>query len=298
MKKLLLIINEKAGTGHNGNSAFRLVKHFSSNGYAVTVFPIAEGIHAELKDVLTDTAYDSVVCIGGDGTLNHTVNELIRKDMHPVIGYIPAGTTNDFSQNLKLPRDTGKASEIITGGTALLYDVGKFNERFFLYVASFGAFSAVAYTTDQTFKNIFGYTAYVLTAIGSIPEQLSKKCHLRVELEDETLEGDYLFGAIANSLSVAGMKFAGMTSNELHDGKFELLLIKCPENLQELTETASALLRGDYNNPHIVLRRISSARIQADEKTEWTLDGEYGGKPGEIEFNIYPGGISIMVPEE
>lgn len=298
MKKLLLIINDKSGGGKNGAAAFRLIKHFTAFGYEVTVMPIAEETNVSIRDYLAERSYDMIVPVGGDGTLNRTVNEVLRLESKPVIGYIPAGTTNDFSKNLGIPKNIDQAMRIITGGDPLGYDIGKFNDRHFIYVASFGAFAAVSYSTDQNIKNTFGYAAYILAALSSIPEQLSAKYHAHIETDDGTIEGDYIFGAFCNSKSVAGMKINGMTSNELHDGKFELFLVKYPDNFQEFSETARGVLQGDFNNPYIEFHRVTHASIHLDKPTEWTLDGEFGGNPDTVEFTICPDAVRIMTPKE
>lgn len=293
MKDVLLIVNGLAGNGRNGANTFRIVRNFAQKGLITTVCPIAEGVELETDDYLADKKYDMVVCVGGDGTINAAVNHLMKLDDKPMLGYIPAGTTNDFSKNLKLVRDVDKACELITSGKYVNYDIGCFNGHYFNYVAAFGAFSAISYNTDQKAKNAFGYAAYILNAIISAPEHLTTKCHLKIEVDGDIIEGDYSFGGICNSLSVAGQTLPSITTSNLYDGEFELFLIKYPENPADLTEILYALLQGDFNNEHFVFRKVKKVRILSQENVEWTLDGEYGGNPQEIDFEIVPGAIRI-----
>jgi len=294
MKNLLLIINNKTRT-QNERNTFKLVNYFAKYDYKSTVYPIAEGLTLDLDEYITDKHYDLVVCLGGDGTLNRTINSILKNHLDCPIGYIPAGTTNDFAKNLELTDDVDYASSIITHGKPLSYDIGKFNDRFFNYVACFGAFSDVPYATDQSFKNLFGYAAYALQAISTIPENLSTKCHLKFETETESFEGDYIFGAICNSLSVAGVKINTLTEDNLHDGVFELFLIKCPTNAVEIGEILMSIINMDFNTPYCQMIRTSKLKITSSENVYWTLDGEEGGNPNEIDFSILPGAVKILV---
>jgi len=294
MKDILLVINGMAGNGKNGNSTFRIVRNFARNGIKTTVCPIAEGVSMEIEDYLAEKDYDAVVCVGGDGTINSAVNKIMQFEKRPVLGYIPAGTTNDFSKNLKLEKDTDAACRQILNGKCVEYDLGCFNGRYFNYVAAFGAFAAISYNTDQKAKNTLGYAAYILNAIISAPEHLSSKCHMKIETGTDTIEGDFIFGAVCNSLSVAGMKIENMTESNLYDGEFELILIKYPESGHDLTGTLYSLLQGNFDDPHIVYRKITECRLQSEDGIRWSLDGEYGGDPQEVEFHVVPHAVRIM----
>lgn len=293
MKKILLIVNNITGNNRNAVRTFDIIRGLSKYGYEVTVFPIFENSQLKLQDYLHSCRYDRVVCVGGDGTLSRTVNEVMALDYRPVIGYIPAGTTNDFSRNFNLTSDIDEACEIIASECCEEYDLGKFNDRYFNYVASFGPLSASSYNTDQKAKNMLGYAAYVLNGIGSLGEILSSSCHVRIETGEETFEGNYIFGALSNSLSVAGMKVNGITRENLSDGLFELTLVKYPENGNDLLSIADSLLSGNYNTGLVEMRRIRSAKIFTDEHTEWTIDGDYGGVAKEAEFSILPNALRL-----
>ncbi len=293
MKKLLLIVNDRTGNGRNGHFAPEAVNMFTSKGYQVTVFPVTEEIQPDLAEYLSGEKYDRVVCIGGDGTLSRTINEVMKLPERPALGYIPAGTTNDFSKNLHLNSDMERSLRIAAEGQDVAFDICRFNDSYFNYVASFGAITSVSYSIDQKIKNIFGYAAYVLGAIGSLSELLSIRCHMKFVTDTETIEGDYLMGAIANSFSIAGVKLPQLSENQLHDGLFELFLVKCPDKLQELPDMAFSLLSGKLDNPNIELHRIRRCTISADSGIAWTLDGEYGGCPETIEMEVIPEAVTI-----
>jgi len=284
MKKTLLIINSMAGNGRIADRTYDFISNLSSSDTMVTVFPIEADSDLSLSAFLSADRFDTVIGVGGDGTFNRTINEVMKLDYSPVVGYIPSGTTNDFSRNLGLVSDIDEACRVIRERNTVCYDLGIFNDSYFAYVASFGAVSSVSYSTDQASKNFLGFSAYILNGLTMLPEILSAKCHLKLELDDEVIEGDYLFGAIANSLSVAGFKINTLSTKDLIDGEFELFLVRRPEHFQDIPAIAVSILNNDFSNPYIYYRHITKARITTDSNTQWTLDGEYGGNPEEIEF--------------
>ena len=215
---------------------------------------------------------DVVTCCGGDGTFNETVTGLMRSGAKAPIGYIPAGSTNDFATSLHLPTRILDAARAIVEGKAYLYDVGSFADRYFSYVASFGAFTKASYATPQNVKNALGHAAYVLSGIQEITQLHTT--HMRLELDEEMIEDDFLFGAISNSISVGGVLTLRPDLVDMADGQFEVLLIRKPHNLAELTECIHALQTQQYNCRMITFRSASKVHAMSAEPIVWTLDGE------------------------
>ena len=216
---------------------------------------------------------DLIVCCGGDGTFNETVTGLLQSGADVPIGYIPAGSTNDFARSLVLETDFVKAAERIAQGDEYRYDIGLFGTRHFTYVASFGAFTRASYATPQNLKNILGHAAYLLEGINELGQ--IKPIHLRMTLDDEPLEGDFLFGAVCNSTSVAGILTLDPSHVDMSDGKFEILLIRPPKDLADLRKCIQALTRRTYDeSPMITFRSAQKLQISSDEVLPWSLDGE------------------------
>ena len=216
---------------------------------------------------------DIVVCCGGDGTFNETVAGVMQCGREVPVGYIPAGSTNDFAASLKLPTEPLEAAQEIVEGEPVAYDAGSFCGRFFSYVASFGAFTRTSYTTPQSIKNALGHTAYVLSGISELSQIRPE--HIRMEINGETVEDDFLFGAICNSTSVGGILTLDPKQVDMADGKLEVLLVRSPRSLLELTECIAAVQSQQYNNCEMItFRSGSEIRITADPNMPWTLDGE------------------------
>ena len=245
---------------------------FTQAGYEVTThMTLGRGDAAAVarekgKDV------DLVVCCGGDGTLNETITGLLSAGADTPIGYIPAGSTNDFASSLKLPTNILKAAQEIVEGEPVSYDVGRFGDRYFSYVASFGAFTKSSYATPQNIKNALGHTAYVLSGITELSQIRNE--HVKMEIDGQVVEGDFLFGAICNSTSVGGILTLDPKQVDMGDGLFEILLVRAPENLAEIHECIQALQSQKYNCAMLTFRSARRVRIFADPDMPWTLDGE------------------------
>jgi YegS/Rv2252/BmrU family lipid kinase len=297
VKKILFVVNKKTGAGKNSSKVYEAVREFAAAGYATTICPIDIGLRMEAADFLREEQYDKVICMGGDGTLSHTVTSVMELEDRPVIGYIPAGTTNDFSHNIGLGKDIKRAALTAVYGDRFSFDIGKFNDRYVTYVAVFGAFSDVSYGTNQYFKNVFGHAAYVIKGIAAAPKSLSDKSHMKIETDEETIEGDFVFGAIGNTFTVGGFRLNEMKRENLHDGYFELILIPAPKSKSELPRIAASILRDKVDSPYVIFRRIKRARITAEQNTAWTIDGEEGGNITQADFEVAPEAVTVMVPE-
>ena len=272
MKKMLFIINPFAGVKRANRHLADILLTFTQAGYeVVTHMTLGRGdATAVAREKGRDV--DLVVCCGGDGTLNETITGLLSAGADTPIGYIPAGSTNDFAASLKIPTNIPRAAQAIVEGEPVCYDVGKFADRYFSYVASFGAFTKSSYATPQNVKNALGHTAYVLSGITELSQIRNE--HIKMEIDGQTVEGDFLFGAICNSTSVGGILTLDPKQVDMGDGLFEILLIRAPENLVEIHECIQALQSQKYNCAMITFRSAQKVRIFADPQMPWTLDGE------------------------
>lgn len=278
-KKAILFINEKAGTGFAARDLIQIVRRTAENGYEPVIYPIAPKSGLTPEELLEqyDGEVSYVLCRGGDGTLNHLMSTVMTMKHRPVIGYLPAGSTNDFAKSLGIPADFKSQLEIALNGNDFAYDVGKMNDRYFNYVAAFGAFAKVSYDTSQELKNAIGYAAYILSAAGQLHENIRMKIPLTVEADGCREDGEFLFGAVANSVSVGGLGLFEKANVKLNDGKMELLLVRTPKNVIDLQSIIGALTKGVTDNPFIVFKRVSKVKIHTEKRVNWSLDGEYGG---------------------
>ena len=272
MKKMLFILNPNAGVRKANKCLAEILGIFNRAGYDVHTYVTAGP--GEGGKIAKERAgeMDVVVCCGGDGTYNEVMAGLLQSGAETSLGYIPAGSTNDFASSLGLPGDVVEAAKIIAKGKTQRYDVGSFGGRYFAYVASFGAFTQTSYATPQSVKNTLGHLAYILGGISEISQ--IKKHHLRFKTEDQVIEDDFIFGAICNSTSLGGVLKLDKTMVDMQDGKFELLLIRAPRNLGELGSCLQALQTKKYNCNMITFCTAQKVQVTAPEDLPWSLDGE------------------------
>ncbi len=291
MKKLLLVFNPTAGRGKIKDKIFEIINTFVKHGYKVTVFPTQN--KGDATEIITgeEEDYDVVVCGGGDGTLNEVITGQMLSGKTFPIGYIPAGSMNDVAHSLRISREVKHAVTNIITGIPKALDVGRFNDRYFIYVAAFGAFTDVSYTTSQKNKNMIGILSYYLEGIKKISDLKAR--HVKVLYDDQVIEDDFIDGLITNSLYVAGLKNVNYDKTSLNDGLFEMLLVKMPKNIIDLQAIISALINVKINENYMYYLQASKLTI-ISEALEWTLDGEYGGIYDQVEIENCNKATSII----
>ena len=295
-KKLLFIVNPRAGKTKSRAPLFDAVSIYSEAGFLVSVrMTSRRGEATELAEEL-GADYDLVVCHGGDGTLNETVNGVMRipREKRPAVSYLPGGSTNDFAASLNISSDPAEAARSAMRLQPREMDVGKFGERNFVYVASFGAFTKTTYTVPQDIKNVFGHFAYMLDGV----KNLDTLCPYRMKItaDGEVFDGEYLFGAISNSTSIAGLMKLSPDEVSFDDGRFELLLVPVPRTPAAMQALILALINKDYcNSEGLIFRHVRHVTAETAEDIPWTLDGEYDPGAPLVEIGIEENGVTMML---
>lgn len=294
-KKLLFVFNPKSGKGQIKNRLLDILDTFVKSGYEVVAHPTQAKDDARLMIERHARNYDLVVCSGGDGTLDEAVSGMMESPVKVPIGYIPAGSTNDFAASLRIPKNMLRSADIAVNGKLFPCDVGGFNEDYFSYVAAFGLFTDVSYQTSQNLKNVLGHGAYIIEGakrLVDIPSYI-----LEVEVNGEVIRDEFIYGMITNSTSVGGIK--NMTGKDvmLDDGLFEVNLIKFPQNPLQLNEILTNLMMPkaidtqyiySFKTDHMILRCENQA-------IPWTLDGEFGGNHRDVEITNHKQAVQFMV---
>lgn len=300
MKKLLFVYNPRAGKEMLKPRLSDVLDIFVKAGYEVTVHPTQayRDAYYQIKEYEVGK-YDLIACSGGDGTIDEVATGMMKrremgKDVVPV-GYIPAGTTNDFAKSLHIPRKPLAAADNAVKGVPFPCDIGKFNDSVFVYIAAFGIFTDVSYETDQAVKNVLGHMAYILEGAKRIFNIPSYK--IKVEHDGEAIEDEFIFGMVTNSRSVGG--FSNMVGKNIvfDDGLFEVTLIKTPKNPIALQEIIAALLIEQVDTKHMYTFKTKKITFDSVEEISWTLDGEFGGEQDYVEIENAQKAMEIMVPE-
>ena len=294
-KKMLFIYNPRAGKAKIKSNLLDIIDIFTKAGYEVTAYPTqAKGDGQRAVRERKTEYYDLVVCSGGDGTVDEVVSGMMQCEKKTAIGYVPAGSTNDFANSLKIPKNMLSAAQVIVGGNTFGCDIGTFNDDFFVYIAAFGVFTDVSYETRQDIKNVLGHMAYILEGMRRLSAVRAYK--MKVESEELTVEGEFLFGMITNSVSVGGFKRITGKYVQLDDGEFEVTLIKKPSNAMELNLIMASLINRNINTDCMYCFRTASLRFTSEDEIAWTLDGEFGGKHTCVDISNQKQALDIRVP--
>lgn len=290
--KILFVFNPRSGKGLIREHLVDIVDVMVKAGYEVTIYTTQAQGDAIKKIKEEAKNYDRVVCSGGDGTLDEVVTGMQQSEVNVPIGYIPAGSTNDFANSLGIPKDMVEAARVAVGDKPFPCDVGYFNGDTFVYVAAFGIFTEVSYKTPQQLKNVLGHAAYILEGAKQLHDIPSFT--MQVEHDGEVFQDKFIFGMVTNSISVGGFK--GMTGDDvkLDDGVFEVTLIKSPRNPIELNRILASLTNLIDDTDLIYTFKTNDLHIISKDKVAWTLDGEFGGVHEDLVIKNLNKQITIM----
>ncbi len=293
LKKMLFIYNPRSGKGLIRYNLFEIINIFTSGGYQVTAYPTQNP--NDCFRIITDSGmnYEMVTVCGGDGTLSEAVHALMGLPVKIPLGYIPAGSTNDFASSMSIPKNMEQAAREIIEGVFFEYDVGRFNDRYFVYVAAFGMFTDVPYETSQDVKNLIGHAAYIVEGIRRLPNY--RGIEMTVEHDGITETGNFIVGLVSNSKQVAGMRFLLDDGVFFDDGLFEVSLVRTPANPLVLQQTLNDAIMNRLNTKNFLTFKTSRVKFSTAEPLSWTLDGEAGGSHTEMEITNLRRAIKLVI---
>lgn len=294
-KKLLLVVNPCSGKAKMRTELLKVVEILSAENYDVTVYPTKERGDATVRvAAIGENEFDIIVVCGGDGTLNEVITGLMKANLKTPLGYIPSGTLNEWSSGLGISRVITKAARDIVSGKEISLDIGKFGDKYFSYTASFGAFTSASYSAPQDVKNVLGQAAYIFEGVKSLGS--IKPIHLKFSCEEREVEGDFLFGAISNSMSVGGIVKFDESTVKLNDGLFEVLLIRNPDNILKLQPLLDGILKREFDREGMEFFHTKEITATMGEEVSWTLDGEYAKGEETIKISNVHNAINLIVP--
>lgn len=294
-KQILLIVNPNAGKGIIQKIIPQIKEDIINTGYNVEIINTEKNFSAQ--DILKkyNKKLDIVICCGGDGTVNDMINGVMNLDEKPKISFIPFGTINDFARTIGLFRLRFFLPDILKSFTEKKSDIGKFNNRYFNYVAAFGAFTQVAYVTSQKLKRCFGKFAYFIVAIKYLFKIKTYKINLNIDGKET--ERECIYGSISNSKSIGGFQWFRKRDFSIHDGKFEVLLIKKPKYKVQYISIVCDMLLKRYQSKNFFYKQGTNIKITSDKKLTWTIDGEFGGRTKEANVSNYKEAVTYIIPK-
>ena len=292
-RKLLFIVNPRAGRSKSRSPLFDAISVFSEAGYLTSLHKTSAPGDASVTAAREGEEYDLIVAAGGDGTLNEVITGLMRLEKRPPLGYLPQGSTNDFAASLQISGNPVMAAMSIVRNVPCQLDIGQWNGRHFVYVASFGAFTRSSYAAPQAAKNALGHFAYILEGMKDL--NTLRPYRIRLTADGEVLDGEYLFGAVCNSTSIGGLMKLDPERVVLDDGKFEMLLIPMPKTAAELQELLRALLNQQYDTGGLIFRHVTNIHVETDEELPWSLDGEYEPSLPSVDITNHQRALTMLL---
>lgn len=296
MKKLLFLYNAHSGREKIKTKLVSIIDIFAKAGYEITVHPTQAKDDATNTIITEGERYDTIVISGGDGTLDEAVKGMITLQKNIPLGYIPAGSTNDFAKSIGISSDMTKAAETVIYGEEFPCDVGQFNDSYFVYIAAFGILTEVSYETKQEYKNVFGHMAYVLEGIRSVGMGNFKPIEMTITVGDRVIKDSFIYGMVINTASVGGFKSPLFKDVQLNDGKFEGIFVRYPEDPTDLNAVLASIIAGEPDAEYMYYFKASEFNITSEEPVSWTRDGENGGSHTEITIKNLKQAVSILKP--
>ncbi len=286
-ESILLAVNPLAGMGKAVDLLGEYLPALAEDGNPVTVYFTQDEDHLERILASEGDRYDRIIVTGGDGSLHQLANLVMDHQIEAKLAYLPLGTTNDFAENLNYPDDIAQVAKLVRLAEPHALDLGKIlPDRYFVYVASFGIFTASSYSTPTELKNRVGKLAYFATALKNLGSV--EIYPAQVVLDEETHEGDFIFGAILNSCQMGGIVRMDSDSFDLADGMYEVLLVKKPSGPADVTTILNALMNTDFSSDLFIYKKVRSCSLTFDRPVPWTLDGEFGGDLEELSMEVVP----------
>ncbi len=291
---ILIIVNPNAGKGRVQKKIHKIASNFSRQNYIVDIIYTKKNYSA--ADIIKDYkgTLDLVICCGGDGTLNDLINAVMNLEEKPQISFIPLGTMNDFANTIGLFKYKFWLPNNMRNAKRIDVDIGLFNDRYFNYVAAFGAFTMVPYVTKQSLKKIFGKIAYFIVAMRYLNK--IKSYNIELTVDNNVTKGEFIYGSISNSKSIGGFQWFRKREINLSDGKYEVILVKRPKYKIGILVIALKVLFKRYNNKQFLYFQGSNIKIKSNTHLSWTLDGEYGGRTKEVVIKNNKKAITMVIP--
>jgi diacylglycerol kinase (ATP) len=290
IRKIAFIINPKSGTDRNKSLQQSIDSAFEKDKFAISIFYTEYAGHAtELAAQCAAQQFETVVAVGGDGTVNEVAKGIIHTGTS--LGIIPKGSGNGLARTCKIPLDTNKAIQIIAKGYLKNIDVGMANQQLFLSNAGSGFDSYVANLCKQ--KNARGLWMYVRTSFAAFASYKSK--YYTVTIDGKSFHQKAIMVSIANGHEFGyGFKIAPTASN--FDGKLDVMIIK-PLNIFTASKVSFFAWRGNlhlYSKVlHIAGKNIT---ISSKQMQDYQIDGDAKDCNNLLEIKILAKALNVVVP--
>lgn len=288
--RIKLIANPAAGSGKK-KTIERVREYLAGKGAFVELYLTGrKGDAVRAAKGAADAGFDTVVAMGGDGTINEVVNGLAGSSTP--LGVVPLGTVNVFALETRIPMDPMKACEVVLNGTPKRISLAKVNDHYFLLMAGIGFDAHVVYGLDLRLKRLSGRLSYIISGIGNMFSYSGQ--HLQIELDNgERLEG---YGAVVGNGKYYGGRMSITPFADLERGDLDVCIFEGKRPIDILRYTWGVLRKRHLSYPDVQYRTAKGLKVTSSGKSYIQADGDIVGSLPAV-FTIVKDGLMVILPE-
>ena len=291
-RHLMAIFNAHSGGGHYRRDLPLILESLRGLGYRVEERETqGVGDATRLAREAVAQGLDLVCVIGGDGTVNETINGLAGADLPLAI--VPTGTVNVLAMELGIPLEPPDAVKLLDVGTVSWIDLGLAGDRYFGLMAGVGMDAAVVAALNPLMKKALKEAAF---AVQGFANYLTKEEPLiRVTAAERTVEG--YFAVFGNSSNYGG-GFGITPLADMRDGLLDVCVLTDKSLLSTIWYWTAALINAHIKHPKVEYFRTEEAQIVTVEEGKEVLvqtDGEMAGKLP-LTCRVVPRSLRVIVP--
>jgi len=294
MDSAVVIVNESANWRASRAKARRARQLLEEAGLAFSlVRSEGRGHAAEVAARAAAAGAETVVVIGGDGTVNEAVNGLLRSGTErvPRLGIVPTGSSNDLAKSLGLNGSLRQSCEAVVRGAVRYVDVGRAGSHYFCSASCLGYFADVA-AVSLEMRGLRGSSRYIMAAL-SVVRKMKGGWRMEVTADGQRYCGEYAVLLVGNAPRFGGLTM--LPGAAADDGALDCLLIEMASKAEAL-HLIGLVYRGAMERHRKATRfRARSLSVAIDRPSRLCNDGEVCGERFEhIEYALLPRKLPIL----
>lgn len=283
MKRVLVVSNYRAGRKTAVLNKKKLRQFLYKNSEYFNIVDICDVDNIDTSD------YDTIIAMGGDGTINKVLPLVINTNK--TLGIIPCGTANLLGAKLGISTNIKRALKILEKGNTKKIDVISINDKPCILRFGLGYDSDIIGKTPQLLKNKFGYFSYFIAGILFALRLIPQKYHIAYDDKEFDVKASCII--VANAANMYQNLVSVGNRCKLDDGLMDVFILKTKNPIVFFIEFLNIIFKHRVNNPRAMYFKTSNLKIN----NKWTMghiDGEKGKFKGNFEFKIIPSAVNVI----
>jgi diacylglycerol kinase (ATP) len=288
----IIIANEQANWGSGWLRVREATDFLRSQGFTFSLHVAEYPGHAKELAAAARSA-DTIIVVGGDGTLNEVANGLLASGQErvPRIGIVPAGSSNDFSKSLGIPQSVPEACRTILNGRTRDIDVGQAGRHYFCSASCLGYFAEVA-AKSLRMARFRGSLRYVIPAF-SVIREMSAGWEMTVKTNERTFHGRYAVLLVGNAPRFGGLTM--LPGAQPDDGVLDCLLIEMASKWEALRLIPLVYRKAMERHKRATRFQAASLSVTLNHPSQVCDDGEMHPSPIQsIDYRVLPRRLRVI----